>query len=153
MTLDAVERRRLLADDAEYADETRRLHARHTASRTVTDQILGGCYSLYRALGYGFLENVYKNGLVVELGRRGLVAKREVPVEVFYLGVSIGTYRIDLLVNDKVILEVKAQHSLTVVDEKQLSNYLKATSIEVGLLFNFGPEPKFQRIVYSNARK
>ena len=119
----------------------------------ITDQILGGCYSLYRALGYGFLETVYKNGLVVELGRRGLVVRREVPVEVFYLGVSIGFYRIDLLVNEKVIVEVKAQHSLTVVDEKQLSNYLKATNLEVGLLFNFGPEPKFERIVYSNDRK
>ena len=121
--------------------------------RALTDEIIGGCYSVYRALGHGFLENVYKNALAVELGRRGLSVKREVLVEVCYLGVSVGTYRIDLLVEDKVIVEVKAQSALTVVDIKQLQNYLKATIMEVGVLFNFGPEPKFERIVYSNDRK
>jgi GxxExxY protein len=119
----------------------------------LTDVILNSCYTVYRALGYGFLESVYKNALCVELGRRGLVAKRAVPVEILYLGAPVGTFRIDLLIEDKVILEAKAQHVLSVVDEKQLSNYLKGTVYEVGLLFNFGPEPKFERIVYSNDRK
>jgi GxxExxY protein len=119
----------------------------------LTDVILNSCYTVHRALGYGFLESVYKNALCVELGRRGLIAKREVPVEILYLGVSVGTFRIDLLVQDKVIVEAKAQQALSVVDEKQLANYLKATVYEVGFLFNFGPEPKFERIVYSNDRK
>lgn len=121
--------------------------------RELTDEIIGGCYTVYRALGFGFVENVYRNALAVELGRRGLKATREVPVEVCYLGVPVGTYRIDLLVCDKVIVEVKAQNALTGIDEKQLQNYLKATDVEVGLLFNFGPEPKLQRIIYSNERK
>lgn len=99
------------------------------------------------------MENVYKNALAVELSRRSLMTKKEVPVEVFYLGVPVGTYRIDLLVNDLIVVEVKAQHALTSVDDKQLSNYLKATNLEVGLLFNFGPEPKLSRIVYSNSRR
>lgn len=119
----------------------------------LTDEIIGGCYAVYRTFGHGFLERVYKNALVVELSRRSLITKREVPVEVFYLGVPVGTYRIDLLVNDLIVVEVKAQHALTNVDEKQLSNYLKASNLEVGLLFNFGPEPKVSRIVYSNSRK
>ena len=119
----------------------------------LTDQILGGCYAVYKVFGFGFLEVVYRNALAVELARRGLIVKKEVPVEILYLGVPVGTYRIDLLVNDKVIVESKTQKAITVADEKQLINYLKATPHEVGLVFNFGPEPKFQRIVYSNSRK
>jgi GxxExxY protein len=119
----------------------------------LTDQIIGGCYTVYKKWGFGFLETVYANSLAVELGRIGLRAKREVPVQLHYLGVPIGTYRIDMLVNDKVIVEVKSQRALSVADEKQLINYLKATDLEVGLLFNFGPEPKLQRIVFSNHRK
>jgi GxxExxY protein len=119
----------------------------------LSEQIIGGYHTVYRVHGYGFLEPVYRNSLAVELGRKGLVIKREVPVEISYLGVPVGTYRIDLLVNDKIVVEVKSQKALTTVDERQLINYLKATDLEVGLLFNFGPEPKFQRIVFSNARK
>jgi len=69
----------------------------------LTDQIIGGCYSVYREWGFGFLEAVYKNSLAVELGRRGLTAKREVPVHLHYLGVPVGAYRIDMLVENKVI--------------------------------------------------
>lgn len=119
----------------------------------ITNPIIGGFHTVYRYFGFGFVEAVYKNALAVELGRRGLIVRREVPVELAYLGVPVGTYRIDLLVNDKVVVEVKAQRALTAVDEKQLINYLGATDLEVGLLFNFGPEPKFQRFVFSNARK
>lgn len=121
--------------------------------RDLTERILNSCFTVYRALGHGFLESVYRNALCVELNQRGIAARREVPVEILYLGVPVGTYRIDILVDDKVIIEAKAQHRLTEADEKQLGNYLKATVQEVGLLFNFGPEPKFKRIVYSNDRK
>lgn len=119
----------------------------------LTDKIIAGCYSVYRKWGFGFLEAVYANSLAVELGRLGLRAKREVPVQLHYLGVPVGTYRIDMLVDNSVIVEVKSQKALSVADEKQLRNYLKATSLEVGLLFNFGPEPKLQRFVLSNDRK
>ena len=119
----------------------------------ITDPIIGGFHFAYRHFGFGFLEAVYKNTLAVELGRRGLKVRREVPIEITYFGVSVGTYRVDLLVNDKIVVEIKSKNALTVADEKQLINYLKATDLEVGLLFNFGPEPKFQRIVFSNDRK
>jgi GxxExxY protein len=117
--------------------------------RDLTEGIIGGFHTVYRNFGYGFLEKPYANALVVELGRRGLRVKREVPIEIFYEGVSVGAYRIDLLVENKIIVEVKSQKALTVADERQLINYLKAANLEVGLLFNFGPEPKFQRMVYS----
>jgi len=119
----------------------------------LTDQIIGGCYSVYRKWGFGFLENVYANSLAVELSKRGLTAKREVPVHLHYLGVPVGTYRIDMLVENKIIVEVKSQSALSIADDKQLCNYLRATDIEVGLLFNFGPEPKLKRMVLSNANK
>lgn len=73
----------------------------------LTDQIISGCYSVYHKWGFGFLEKVYSNSLAVELGRIGLQAKREVPVQLHYLGVSVGAYRIDMLVNSRVIVEVK----------------------------------------------
>jgi GxxExxY protein len=108
--------------------------------RELTDVIIKCFFSVYNSLGYGFLEAAYRNALGVELGFHGLTVKREVPVELAYRGVSIGAYRIDLLVNN-------------LVDEKQLGNYLKATSFEVGLLFNFGPDAKLQRVIHSNSRK
>jgi GxxExxY protein len=119
----------------------------------ITDQILGGCFSVYRKWGFGFLERVYANSLEIELSRRGLHVRRELPVQLRYLGVPVGAYRIDMLVNDKVIVEVKAQSTLSIADEKQLTNYLKATDIEVGIVFNFGPDPKFQRLVLTSDHK
>jgi GxxExxY protein len=119
----------------------------------ITEVIIGGFHTVYRYFGSGFLEAVYKNALAIELGRRGLVVRREVPVELTYLGIPVGTYRIDLLVNDKVIVESKAHVELTAADEKQIINYLGATPLEVGLLLNFGPKPAFQRFVFTNARK
>jgi GxxExxY protein len=119
----------------------------------ITEQVIGAFHTVYRTFGFGFLEPVYANALWVELGRRGVIAKREVPVEILYAGVPVGTYRVDLLVSDRVVVEVKTQNVLSKGDERQLMNYLKATNLEVGLLFNFGPDPTFQRIVYSNERK
>ena len=126
---------------------------KHLLHGELTEVIISAFYKVYHTLGYGFLETVYRNALTVELGRRGLQVKRETPIEVFYEGVSVGTYRIDLLVADKVIVEVKTKVGLTAVDDKQLGNYLRATPFEVGLLFNFGPEPKLQRMIYTNDRK
>jgi GxxExxY protein len=119
----------------------------------LTESINGGFFKVYHTLGYGFLEPAYRNALAVELGKRGLKVRREVPVELIYEGVSVGTYRIDLLVEDKIIVEVKTQIALSAADEKQLFNYLRVAPIEVGLLFNFGPEPKLQRMILTNDRK
>jgi GxxExxY protein len=118
----------------------------------ITEQIIGSFFVVYRHFGFGFLESVYKTAMAIELSFRGIEVKREVPVEVQYRGVVAGIYRIDMLVAQSVIVEVKSSLAITEANECQLLNYLKATDIEVGFLFNFGPDPKFRRRVYSNNR-
>lgn len=118
----------------------------------ITEQIIGSFFVVYRHFGFGFRESVYKTAMAIELGFRGIEVKREVPVEVYYRGVAAGTYRIDMLVAQSVIVEVKSALTITEADERQLLNYLRATDIEVGFLFNFGPDPKFRRRVCSNNR-
>jgi GxxExxY protein len=119
----------------------------------LTRKVIGGFYYVHSSLGDGLLENAYVGALFVHLTRIGLAVRREVPVDVFFDGVPVGHYRIDLLVNDQLIVEVKAGPSLSEHDERQLRNYLRCSKLEVGLLFLFGPKPKFRRFVYSNARK
>ena len=132
------------AEDADHADVmTDLLHA------DITDPIIGSFHYLYRELGYGFLEAVYTNGLVVELQVRGLSVRREVPADVVFRGVTIGHYRADLVAEDRVLVEVKATKALTTADERQLLNYLKASRLEVGLLLHFGPSPRIVRRVMS----
>lgn len=118
----------------------------------ITEQVLGAFQDVYREHGFGFLENVYVNSMVIELGARGLSVKREAPTEVLYRGVVVGRYRADLIVEDRVLLEVKAAKTITNADERQLLNYLKASRIAVGLLLHFGPEPKVLRRVMSRHR-
>jgi GxxExxY protein len=117
--------------------------------KDITNTALAGFYEIYRERGFGFQESVYSNSLAVEFGLRGLRVSREVPIEVRWKGVIVGTYRIDLLVNDVILVEVKAVERLIPAHEAQLLNYLKATGIEVGLLLNFGAEPQFRRRVLS----
>ena len=119
----------------------------------LTEQILGSFYAVYSALGYGFLENVYARALMIELKRRGMKADNQFPINVYYLGQQIGQYYADLIVNDLVILEIKAVKNLIDEHEAQLLNYLKATPYEVGLLLNFGPKPETKRRSFDNARK
>ena len=115
----------------------------------ITNQIIGSFFEIYRARGYGFLENVYAGSLAVELGLRGLQVGREIPVQVDWKGVVVGTYRMDLVVEKKVLVEVKTVEKLVEAHQRQLVNYLKATGLEVGLVLNFGPEPQFSRRVNS----
>jgi GxxExxY protein len=119
----------------------------------LTEQIIGAFYAVYSALGYGFLENVYVKALMIELNRKGIQANDELPIQVFYLGQLIGEYYADVVVNDLVILEVKAAKALATEHEAQLLNYLKATPYEVGLLLNFGPKPETKRRSFDNSRK
>jgi GxxExxY protein len=114
-----------------------------------TEQIIGAFFKVYRYFGFGFLESNYANAMEVELNRRGLRVAREVPVQVMYYGVAVGTYRFDMLVSGRVLVEVKAAERLSLTDERQLLNYLRATNMEVGLLLHFGPEPVFKRVVNS----
>lgn len=115
--------------------------------------ILDCFFVVYRRLGFGFLESVYGNALCLELQRRDVRAQRQVPIEVVYDGVTVGTYRADIIANDKVLIETKATKVLSAADERQVLNYLKATNIELAFLLHFGPQPRFRRWVLTNSRK
>ena len=117
------------------------------------DIILTQFYRIYNDLGYGFLERVYQNALYFALVEQGLKCEVEKPIQVYHNGHVVGDYRADLLVEECVILELKACENLNPAHEAQLINYLKATEIEVGYLLNFGKKAKFSRKVYSNKRK
>jgi GxxExxY protein len=118
-----------------------------------TSQIIAGFYAVYNELGYGFLEKVYENALCIELQKAGLKVQQQMPVEVCYEDHLVGAYFADLLVEDRVIVEVKAAAEIVKGHEAQLQSYLRATRLEVGLLLNFGPEPKFKRKIFTNTRK
>jgi GxxExxY protein len=117
--------------------------------RELTERVLNSYFAVYDDRGYGFAEGVYARSLVVELQSRGISVAREVETKVFYKGVEVGSYRADLIVEGKVLLEVKATEALVKSDDRQVLNYLKATRLEVGLLLNFGPKPAFRRLVLS----
>ncbi len=119
----------------------------------LTEVILKAFYTVYNTLGYGFLEKVYENALLLELRRQGLRVHQQVPIKVYYAGQVVGEYFADLLVENRVIVELKAAEALSPAHEAQLLNYLKATGISVGLVLNFGPRPEFRRKVFTNASK
>ena len=119
----------------------------------VTDRVLKAFYAVYNGLGYGFLEKVYERAMVIELRKAGVQVVPQAEIVVLYDGQAVGEYQADLLVEDAVLVEVKATASLAPEHEAQLLNYLKATRYEVGLLLNFGPKPQVKRKVYDNERK
>jgi GxxExxY protein len=119
----------------------------------ITTIIIAAYYAVYNNLGYGFLEKVYENALIFELQKRGLTVKQQVPIKVYYETRVVGEYFADLLINDLVILELKAVEQIIKAHEAQLVNYLKATNLEVGLILNFGPKAEFKRKIFSNSRK
>ena len=121
--------------------------------RSLTEKIIGIFYAVYNKLGYGFLEKVYENAMVIECQKEGIPVAAQAPISVLYDGKIIGEYFADLLVDDRVIVEIKASKMLAPENEAQLLNYLKATKIEVGLLLNFGPKPQVKRKVFDNYRK
>ena len=119
----------------------------------VTEAIIQAYYHVYNSLGYGFLEKVYENALKVALTKQGFQVSQQVPIDVYFDGEQVGSYFADLVVNGVVIVEIKAAEILCSEHEAQLVNYLNATTIEVGLLLNFGEKPEFKRKVFSNDRK
>lgn len=119
----------------------------------ITGIILKAFYNVYNQLGYGFLEKVYENALLIELKKFNLECISQSPIEVFYDDVKVGFYIADIIVNNSVIIEVKAAQALCEEHEAQLTNYLRATDIEVGLLLNFGGKPEFKRKVFSKEFK
>ena len=117
------------------------------------EQIIKAFYTVYNTLGYGFREKVYANALALEIRKFGKECVQKAAIHVYYDGKIVGEYAADLLVEEKVIVEIKAKRELIEDHEAQLLNYLKATIYEVGLLLNFGPEPQIKRKVYDNSRK
>jgi len=121
--------------------------------KEITDRIIACFYKVYTNLGYGFLEKVYENAMLIELNKNGLKAISQYPIKVNYNGVSVGEYFADIIVEDKVIIELKASANLVPENILQLQNYLKATNIEVGLLLNFGKKPEIRRKTFHNNLK
>lgn len=115
----------------------------------LTYQINGAIFEVNRELGSGFLEKVYENALIVELNKRGLKAVQQAPIKVKYKGIEIGEYFADIVVEDMVIIELKAIESLQKIHEAQLLNYLKATGYKIGLLVNFRyPKAEIKRFIF-----
>jgi len=135
---------RIIADLFNFKLDTMLLH------KDITDLIIKAFYNVYNTLGYGFLEKVYENAMMIEIRKLGLTARRQVPIKVFYEAEIVGEYFADVIVEENVILELKAAENLREEHECQLINYLKATEIEVGLLLNFGKKPQFKRKIYTN---
>ena len=119
----------------------------------ITEKIIHAFYHVYNALGYGFLEKVYENAMTVELRKMGLRAEPQKGISVFYESETVGEYFADFLVEDAVIVELKAAKGVAEEHEAQLINYLKATDKEVGLLLNFGSKPEFRRKLFHNSLK
>jgi len=118
-----------------------------------TEQIIKAFYDVYNELGFGFLEKVYQNALYLELKSRGFTVVPQKKIKVHFKGYEVGEYYPDLIVDDIVIVELKAAEGIVEAFENQLINYLRATNIEVGLLLNFGKKPEFRRKLFDNDRK
>lgn len=121
--------------------------------KEITNKIINIFYMVYNQLGYGFLEKIYENAMIMEFRKAGIFAVPQAPISVYYYDSVIGEYFADIIVDDVVIVEIKALKSLVPENEAQLLNYLKATNKEVGLLLNFGPKPEIRRKVFDNFRK
>ena len=119
----------------------------------ITEKILHAFFGVYNELGPGFLESVYEQAMLVAMRELGLQVETQVPVAVWFRHHKVGDFRADMLVNGVVILELKTAKVIDRIHEAQLTHYLKATPIEVGMLLNFGPQALFRRIVFENSRK
>lgn len=119
----------------------------------LTDKIIGVFYDVYNELGHGFLESTYAEAMFVALEQARLRAVREVPVPVWFRSRKVGQYFADMVVDGRVLPELKATRNLESAHEAQLLHYLRATDLEVGLLLNFGVRPQFRRLLFDNAKK
>ena len=119
----------------------------------LTDPTIGAFYDVYHELGPGFLESVYEGAMVIALRRRGLKVRRQIPVVVHYGGEPVGRFFADLVVENTILVELKACRALDPAHESQVQNYLRATRLEVGLILHFGPKPAVRRFILTNDRK
>lgn len=120
--------------------------------RDVTGAILNVFYKcVYSELGYGFLEKVYENAMLIELARAGFDVQQQKRIEVYYRDMVVGEYFADLVVDDCIIVELKSAENIAPQHEAQLLNYLRATRYEVGLILNFGPRSSHKRKIHENS--
>src|SRR5215467_9178433 len=119
----------------------------------LTETIIGVFYEVYSELGYGFLESVYRDSLRLALIEKGFAVEQEVPVSVYFRGSNVGDFRADLVVNRMILLELKTADQIVAAFESQVLNYLRSTSLELGLILNFGPRPQVRRLLLDNCRK
>jgi GxxExxY protein len=119
----------------------------------LTEKIIGVFYEVYNELGFGFLESVYREAMRIALGQAGLPVEVEVSVPVSFRGSLVGVFRADLVVDGGVVIELKTAESISKAHEAQVLHYLRASTMEIGLVMNFGPDAKFRRIVMQNVRK
>jgi GxxExxY protein len=119
----------------------------------ITGKIIGIFYDVYNELGYGFLESVYEESLVIALRQAGMFVNRQVSIPVWFRNQKVGDFRADITVEECVLLELKCAKVLDPAHEAQILHYLRYTDIEVGLLLNFGSKPQFRRLLFDNERK
>jgi GxxExxY protein len=116
--------------------------------RELSEKVIAAAYAVHKELGHVFVEKVYKNALAVELQEKGIKCSLEIPLRVLYHEKTVGEYCIDMIIDDKIIVEVKAVSDLAPIHEVQLVNYLKATGLQIGLLINFGESVKVKRRIF-----
>lgn len=121
--------------------------------KELTDKIIDAFFEVYKELGYGYLEKVFQNSLYLELITRGHKVEAQKEIRIYYKGREVGIYYADLVVDDLVILELKAADAINEAHKAQLLNYLRGTDKEIGYVLNFGPKPEFSRKIYTNDRK
>jgi GxxExxY protein len=119
----------------------------------LTEKIIGVFYEVYNELGFGFLESVYREAMLIALREAGLTVEAEVPVPVRFRGALVGVFRADLVVDGRVVVELKTAESINKAHEAQVLHYLRASVMEVGLVMNFGPSASFRRVELQNLRK
>ncbi|HET9180537.1 MAG TPA: GxxExxY protein [Candidatus Angelobacter sp.] len=119
----------------------------------LADTVIGVFYEVYNELGFGFIESVYRNALQLALIEKGLAVEPEKPTSVYFRGKKVGDFRADLIVNDLVLLELQTAEAIAIAHEAQPLNYLRSTTLELGLILNFGPKPQVRRLLFDNDRK
>jgi len=115
--------------------------------KEISYTIVEAFYEVYNELGFGFLESLYSRALEISLKRRGLAVEREHEILVFFQGQQIGLHRLDLLVERRIVIEIKSTERLAEASKRQLRNYLAAMSLDLGILLHFGPKPEFHRVL------
>jgi GxxExxY protein len=144
------------ADLKTKADERQLAHGRGTFQglhAEITERVIGVFFEVYNELGGGFFESVYQQALRIALIQAGLQVAVEVPVPVHFRGEVVGNFRADMVVNECVLLELKAISDFDTAHGGQILHYLRATRFEVGLLLNFGPKPQFRRFILEQEKK